>query len=334
MSRRLLTSAAILVALAGTTAAQSIWPSPNNAVRYRQPENVYAPVKAELINQGGSVREQLRFSPEVGTIEQFELTMNVQVEIEESESTAAPAATNATSIPVVLVGRCMVIQNKGARNLVSFEITDTRATGNSASDDERTAAMAAGERMRGINVLMEIGRYGGVISSELLIPEGKDATSETYARQIENLFREAIVTVPSQEVGVDATWTTSQTVMFNGIEVERTTECFLESIKDGVATIRVKTMTNASNQAIDANNVPGAADVQLVRQTGDGSGTWEIRFDRILPQRALLTETTERVFESSFEGAAQPMTTTVQSEMAYELRSRQMMQAGATSSRR
>ncbi|MEO9325262.1 DUF6263 family protein [Nocardioides sp. C4-1] len=173
----------------------------------------------EVTETGAEPRSSFAYDVEVGHTETTTMVLDQRID----------AGQVADSPPIEFVLSTEVTEVTDDEITAVTTYTDARVT----DDDDPTAAQveSAIEPMVGYRTTTTFSRLGELVDSESEIPAGVTGQAREMLEQLGSQSESLTVAYPDEDLGVGATWTATNVLELNGIEVEQTARYELVSFE-------------------------------------------------------------------------------------------------------
>ncbi|HEY9873545.1 MAG TPA: DUF6263 family protein, partial [Candidatus Obscuribacterales bacterium] len=115
------------------------------------------------------------------------------------------------------------------------------------------------------------------------LPQQLDGSTKKMIEQISNSLNQISSPVPSEAVGIGATWRHSASLNLSGMNLIQTTTYQLVDLKDNVATIKVNVQQHADPQKLTLAGLPANANLTLKSYNSQGQGQVKMQLNRMMP---------------------------------------------------
>jgi hypothetical protein len=238
-------------------------------------------IDLDLISSGSGTKEQLRLKPAVGSTQTMAMTMAMTVGMDIGGQTSPPQPT-----PPITVTMQAKVEDVAANGDISYEfsIVDASVGGSAALPAEMLAGMRAEmKKMVGMKGHAVITHQGITKEGSFEVPPGADpAMKKTYA-DMEKSMKQMGAPLPTQPVGIGATWKVTQAVKDQGMSLTNITTYELVERAGTVAKMKVVLKQMADPQALTPEGMPPGTTARLVSLDSNGTGTTSIDLAKILP---------------------------------------------------
>ncbi len=232
----------------------------------------------ELLDAGDEPRQALRVAYTEGDEAQITFTSDLQVTQQSGGRTqrldSPPIAQTLTST----VGR---VGDDGAEVTIRIDDIAAKGKGTGLGEDELAALDDELEPMVGVEGTGLVTPLGELEGFAFDVPEG---VSDTVAAQLDALMEQVPAlgpALPSEPVGVGASWRTTSTTSAGGAEVETVSTITVTSISDGVLGYTSTIRTSAEPQDIALAGLADGTTARLESSDLQGSTTGSMGLARV-----------------------------------------------------
>jgi len=284
----------LLVLFAGTSVllpSASVNAQPPDAIAQQSPSAPIVPqTQVELLNAGAAPRQQLRFSPQVNHQQTLKMTLNMDVKTLLNGQDSVPF----TSPAMVMVVQTDVtkVDTNGDIHL-NFVYTDAAAIPGSGTPPVAVNAIDTYlKTLVGLKQALVMDALGNAKQPlDFALPATLDPGSRQLLQQIADSFQQLTVPLPQGAVGIGAQWRATQSLNLNGIALTQTVLYEIVNLQGNAVTVKATVDQQAPPQELQLGQ-PADIAINLLQLASQGSSTFTFSLDRIVPDRAEATITT------------------------------------------
>jgi len=261
-----------------------------------------SPVK--LLAAGSEPRTVLRLHPTVGDKQTISMTMKMDM--------AMGAAGNqmpAINIPAMLMTMEVAVKNISTTGDITYEIIFTDASVGTATNMEPAMAAMLKSSLAGIQGMTGTGNMSsqGIVSSmEMKLAPGANPQLRQTMDQMKDAFSSSVNALPEEAVGPGARWEYKTKLKSQGMTVDQSINYELVSIDGDRLTLRNTIRQSSANQKVESPAMPGTK-IDLIKMTGNGTGSTTLDLGKIMPITGTMDEKTESSMVMNIGQQKQPM---------------------------
>lgn len=238
------------------------------------PSTTTAP-NPQLIDTGSSPRTELRLQLVEGATTTAHLRLDLDV-------TQSPGPTGITvDSPVVDETVQITVDEVGPNDAaISFRFTAAAIDrfGTDLTDEEYLQMVADLEPLIGLGGSGRVTDRGTFTSWTYDLLDTLDPTIATSLRQFQDQIGSLAIALPTEPLGVGASWRTRSTSTLEGIQVDQVSSYRVTAIDAEVVSFEVTSSQRAAEQPIDPSGLPAGTSAVLRSAdiSGTGSGTLDL----------------------------------------------------------
>lgn len=223
--------------------------------------------RTRIDNAGAEPRRILRIAPALRSVETFDVTTKRRYTVRSLDTTFTPHQNLADLPSVKLAARAEVVavERDGTSDL------EVRV------DDARLLQDLLDVRLRG-KLEQQLQKTRSSIIRMRITPSGQQSTQDEMPEALRGLH-DVDPRLPSEPVGIGATWSVDDDVTVERVRWRRQTTCHVKDLTDAAVTIDVTIKWRAESQAL---RVEPHATTRLTSGAGTTTGTMTLRFDRAI----------------------------------------------------
>jgi hypothetical protein len=236
----------------------------------------------QLISQGAEPRQKLRFTPPANAKQTVQMTMKMNMAM----SVAGQTQPTFNSPPIKMTMQTEVTKvddNGDIHANFSYTDADIVAQGGDMPPQALEAMRAQLKKLVGLRGSMVVDNQGNTKDVNLDLPEELEPNSKQMVQQTVNSLKQISSPVPTEPVGVGATWKVPNKVTLNGMTLNQVATYELVGLKDNVATLQVSMEQQAEGQKLNPPGLPPGASIDLKSMNSQGQGKIEMAMNKIMP---------------------------------------------------
>jgi len=252
-------------------------------------------VTANVVDPGAAPRDVLRIRLTEGDEATVAFTSDLAI-----DQTVGDRTQRLDSPPItqVLTYTVTDVDETGADLTVHLDDVTINPKGSGLSDDAIDALDAELAAMVGLTGQGHLSEQGQFTEAAFELPDGADQDLATQVDQLTTQMATFGPVLPTEPVGIGATWETTTTAAIGGAAVELTTRTTLTAVDDNSVSYTAALTSNAEPQALDAATLADGTSARLVSSslTGTSTGTqsltqprFELRATMSGPQELVVT---------------------------------------------
>lgn len=266
----------------------------------------------QLQTQGDDERHQLSYVLEVGRQVEFMMTMDFDI-----SQTMQGSNFDVDSPTVEMFGDAVVVGISLAGNYeIQYTYDDIRVRddGDPALRDEYRSLM---RQLIGLESTVVMSPTGVVLESSSDTSRIADETIRSTLDQTLNQLGELAAPLPTEAVGVGATWTYTAEVTLNGVTSRSETQFTIVDIDDSRVTLEVEVIDRTEPQTLQIPGAPAGATFELVSSEGGGSGQMIIDLRSPVPAAGSNSAEFRQELRIAEAGGEVTLEQTVSTEMSF-----------------
>ena len=242
-----------------------------------------APGAVTLIDAGAAPRRALRYALTKGTTESMSLRQQIGMAMT-VEGTAMPAP----SMPATVMTTRIDVDDVAADGAADVRVEIVSIAVDAADADPALVAQMnpALAIMKGVTMRYRLSPTGQV--SNLTMSE--NAPPQLQAAQALGSTEQFSVALPSEPVGVGASWKTSRPVEQNGMTIDQEIEYRVRSLAGDTVVLEMALAQSAKDQPVLTPTLPPGTNARLRSLSGAGKSTVVILLTRVQPSLELNME--------------------------------------------
>jgi hypothetical protein len=238
-------------------------------------------VLVRLVDPGAEPRESLRLTPVVGQREVVAVDMDMQMSMSMA-GMALPAMALPTqhfSMAVEVTG----INPQGhiaySAQVLNYSIDDSDLLPAEAMTSLRSTLSS----LTGMTGAVEIDATGRTLSADFSLPDNAPAELQEQISQLQQQATALSMPMPTEAVGVGATWEVLKRTDANGIPVGERTEVTLSGRDGARLTLDSSVQQTVVGEMNGMQGLPPGARVDIARFDSGGSGQAVVELDHLVP---------------------------------------------------
>ena len=271
--------------------------------------------QVKLLEAGTEPRKVLRLHPKEGDKQSIIMTMKMAMDMKMGEMQNPPM-----KLPVMKMTMDATVKSISPDGDISYDIVLSDATIVEDSDVVPQVAEAMKKSIAGVKGLTGngiISSRGLNKSSDIKVPAGVDPQARQTIEQLKDSVSKITTPLPEEAVGPGAKWQAKMPVKSQGMVIDQTITYELVSIEDERITTRLQLEQHAANQKVQNPSMPNVK-LDLVKMTGNGTGTATLDQSRIVPAEGTLDTHSELSMSMNAGGQKQAMTMKVDLNLQIE----------------
>jgi len=273
------------------------------------PEATNGP-SVKLVSAGAEPRQPLRYTPQQGSKDSFEIEMRIGVD----------AGGMKIDMPAMTM-------------MFDFEVTSTTpdafelaATLTETKVDAK-AAGAMGEAMQaelaklsGMKMINRMTRRGVLEKADIKLPAGFNPQMAQVMDSMKQSMQQAFAPFPEEPVGVGASWEVAGDIEASGMKLHQKAVFELASLDGTKAGLKVKLEQSAGAQDVNTPGMPAGIKTHLNTLAGGGTGEMSIDLSRAVPRSGSFAMKSDA--SMTVEQGAQKQTVTAKTTVDVELKAK------------
>jgi hypothetical protein len=165
-----------------------------------------------------------------------------------------------------------------------FLYSEVNINNNSNTPPELVENMRAQlQQIVGLKGLFVIDSQGNNKEVNFILPEGMDVNYKQMFEKMVDSLKQLSSPLPVEEVGIGAQWQVSNTLNFNGINLNQVAVYKLSKLEETALTLDVTLQQQAAPQPVNLPGQPANVSVNLVSMDSKGSGKVLMSLDKLIP---------------------------------------------------
>jgi hypothetical protein len=305
MKKALLTGFSIFLTVTG--GLQSITPAiAKPAAVTPTTEAKPAPPQVELLNPGAEPRQALRFKPTVQDKQLATMTMNMDMEMKDTEADKSIPRPKLPGMIVKLETTVTKIEPNGnihyQARYTDFNVADSSELPPAALEQMRSQLA----KMKDLQILSVVDNRGQTLSVNFEIPDSADQITRSMLTQVSKSVEQASIALPEAAVGIGAKWRIASDINIFGMNLPQAATYELVNLQDGVATMNVVMEQQSGSQTMNLPGLPANSGVRIKSLNTTGQGQVTMRLDRLLPSSAKIAVDSQAEMEIRISKTDQP----------------------------
>jgi hypothetical protein len=231
-----------------------------------------------LTNPGAEPRQALRLALVAGTTTTVTITTDLAVTQDDGATTRSfdpPPVTETVQY------RVLDADADGSHLTVRVTAAEVAAAGTDLTPTEVVQLTAALKPIVGITGRAHIDLQGALSDVSFRVPKSVSADVRSQIDQLAGRLGSLAPRLPTEPVGVGATWTTADSTTLSGIEVEQRTQATVTGIQAKAVTYRTTTTITGGRQPVPDSVLGGleGTTAELVSSSYEGTASGTLRLD-------------------------------------------------------
>lgn len=240
-----------------------------------------ASTQVSLLNPGSEPRQTLRLKPIANLKEKLKMTMTMDMTM----AVDGQVMPKLDPLPIEMIMDLEVKKVEGNGDIYAdFLYSEVNINNNSNTPPELVENMRAQlQQIVGLKGSFVIDSQGNNKEVNFILPEGMDANYKQMFEKMVDSLKQLSSPLPVEEVGIGAQWQVSNTLNFNGINLNQVAVYKLSKLEETALTLDVTLQQQAAPQAVNLPGQPANVSVNLVSMDSKGSGKVLMSLDKLIP---------------------------------------------------
>jgi hypothetical protein len=240
-----------------------------------------ASTQVSLLNPGSEPRQTLRLKPIVNLKEKLKMTMTMDMTM----AVDGQVMPKLDPLPIEMIMDLEVKKVEENGDIYAdFLYSEVNINNNSNTPPELVENMRAQlQQIVGLKGLFVIDSQGNNKEVNFILPEGMDVNYKQMFEKMVDSLKQLSSPLPVEEVGIGAQWQVSNTLNFNGINLNQVAVYKLSKLEETALTLDVTLQQQAAPQPVNLPGQPANVSVNLVSMDSKGSGKVLMSLDKLIP---------------------------------------------------
>lgn len=284
-----------------TTVAADPGAANSSAVATASPVATELESTAEVIDAGAEPRAEIRYAPEVGSVQRSTMVMSMA-----SSMTTGRRSTESAVGPITTAMTTEVLEVADDGTITFRQTIDDMTV--EGPDQMVTPLPAMVEKFIGFEFESAVNPVGALVGDLPDLPEMGHLVTDKMLENLVDQMARSVTALPVDPVGVGASWRVPFEVEANGLEVSTVTHYTVTDLDDSLVALDVRQEQSAEPTEVFAG-------ARLDSMTANGEGALEIDLAALMPDssRMDLTQNTAMTIEQ--DGQSAPLDQQLQTSM-------------------
>ena len=255
-----------------------------------------------MLSTGKAPKRVLRYAPKQGAVERtlIEMKMTMAMGMAGGPMQAMPIPTITMNAKVATE---KVHANGDFDHSLTFEVPTLKG-GESAMNAAMKDALAG---MSGMTITQTTSSTGALKKTELNLPPNANPQLKQTMESMQKSLEQMLTYLPTEAVGVGASWKNHQPVSQNGMNLHQTITMTIVKLEGSKVHVDFSLVQGAEAQDMKTPNMPAGSSARLTRLEGSGKGSSVIDLNQVMPSTSTMSVDLEMDTTVKMMGTSQDM---------------------------